>query len=543
MKRLTIYISTLIIISAGLNAQVRKDSLPSEQIDVVKAFEPSVTLVNKVGFPPNLPKLSTDQPLLQQYNFTDRYTSVSYKPEDLRPLKYTAPVEATQGIGYVRAGFGNYLTPLFNLALSNKDHSKFSVGLNTDFIFSKANEPRFQEYYELGVKAKAAYHRENMTVSLDAGIRRDQYYLYGIHGQDSLQDINKKDISRAYTIPSFMLGVFNHVPTKADIDYKAYFGVDAAGTDFDVKASNVSFGASGEKGFAGGNYKAGLRLNAMLSTYNFEGTEGRFAIELTPFGGIRKGIWSLEAGPVLVIDDGDVHLMPYISNRIKVKEDKLVIYNEWKSSIGFNNLVTAYRQNPFLARDNRYENYRFEERTILGVRGAIPSGLFYNFRFGQAAWNDMPLWVNDTSDFSQFRQVYDKKVRAWNPHLEIGYKKQGLLDISLAGDYYIYTTDQQAEAWHLPSLQGQLLAHYYWKDKLQVGMQILAQAGMKIRNEQGAVENLKPLVDINLSANYFLNKNIGFFVEVNNIANIRSPRWYRYDRFGIQGIGGVKVVF
>lgn len=543
MKRLTIYISTLIVISASLNAQVRKDSLPSEQIDVVKAFEPSVTLVNKVGFPPNLPKLSTDQPLPQQYNFTDRYTSVSYKPEDLRPLKYTAPVEAPQGIGYVRAGFGNYLTPVFNLALSNKDHSKFSVGLNTDFIFSKANEPRFQEYYELGVKANAAYHTENMTISLDAGIRRDQYYLYGIDGQDSLQDVNKKDISRAYTIPSFMLSVFNHVPTKADIDYKAYFGVDAAGTDFDVKASNVSFGASGEKGFSGGDYKAGLKLNAMLSTYNFEGSDGRFALELTPFGGIRKGIWSLEAGPVLVIDDGDVHLMPYISNRIKVKEDKLVIYNEWKSSIGFNNLVTAYRQNPFLARDNRYENYRFEERTLLGVRGAIPSGLFYNFRFGQAAWNDMPLWLNDTSDFSQFRQVYDKKVRGWNPYLELGYKKQGLFDISLAGDYYIYTTDQQAEAWHLPSLQGQLLAHYYWKDKLQVGMQILAQAGMKARNELGAVENLKPLVDINLSANYFLNKNIGFFVEVNNIANIRSPRWYRYDRFGIQGIGGVKVVF
>lgn len=542
MKRISYFLLAITFAPVSLLAQVKKDTIQSEQIDVVKAFEPSVTLVNKVGFPPNLPKLSTDQPISQQYNFTDRFTSVNYKPEDLRPLKFNQPIDSREGIGYVRAGFGNYLTPVFNLALANRDQQKFSVGLNTDFIYSKTNKIQFQEYYELGVKAFGEYHADKTTISLNAGLDRDQYYLYGFNG-DSIDVSDKKDISRAYTIPSMRLSIFNHAPNNLDIDYQAYFGIDAASTDFNVKGSNISFGATGEKLFSNGDYKAGLKIQGMLSTFNFEGSNSRFAMELTPYGGIKKGIWSLEAGPVLMVDAGDVHLLPYIKNQIKVKDDLIVVYNQWNSVIGYNNIINAYRQNPFLTQDNNYSNYRFQERTILGVKGAIPKGIFYDVRFGQAVWNDAPLWVNDTTDFKQFKQVYDDKISAWNPHLELGYKKAGMFDVSLAGDYYIYSTKNETEAWHMPAFKGQFTGNYYWKDKLQVGLQIIAETGITVRNEQLLVEKLGPQVDINLHANYFLNKNIGFFVELNNIANNQNPRWYRYDRLGIHGIGGVKVNF
>jgi hypothetical protein len=542
MKFIPSYLLFIIFSGTIVSAQTRPDSLKSEEIDVVRAFVPSVTMVNKVGFPPNLPKISAEQPIPQRYTFTDFSTALNYKAEDLRPLKFSPKATSNESIGFARLGFGNYLTPVVNLALANKNQQKFEVGLLSDFIFSKANNPRFQEYYEFNAKGYGAYHFENTTVGVEAGLRRDQYYLYGYDA--SLADsISKKDISRAYTLPGINLFFHNHVPTKTDINYKGNFSVEALGTDFNAKGNNIGFGVEGDKGFANGTYLAGLKLSGMFSTYNFEGSDNNLGIELTPYGGINKGVWSLKAGPVLIVNDGDIHLLPYINNSVKVKDNQLVIYNEWNSKLAFNNMISAYRINPFLAANNRFKNYRVQERTFLGARGSFSQGFSYDLRFTQMVWNDAPLWLNDSLDMKQFKQVYDQKITAWNPHIELAYKKAGLFDVRMAADYFIYNTDTWEQAWHMPEFKGLLGGKYYWKDKLQVGLDIMVESGIKARNEQLVVENLAAQVDINLHANYVLNKNIGFFAELNNIANNRNQRWYRYDRFGIHGIAGVKVVF
>jgi len=530
---------------AGLFAQTTaKDTLKIDQIDVVRAFEPEVNQVSKVDFPPNLPKISSaEQPAAQKYSFNDIYRPINYKAEDLRPVKYNEPGTADASIGYVRAGFGNYLTPVFNLALANKNHSRYEAGLNVDFIYSKSKEPKFRQYHELDVAGYGEYHLDNLTLGLKAGLDLDQYYLYGYAPVPS-DSISKADISRRYTVPRVGFYFYNHATNKWNLNFKGNFDVEVASTDFSAKGTNVKFGADVYREFSGNTYKAGLNLDGQVSSYdNVERSSGRTALTLTPYGAVKMGIWSLELGPVLMIDAGDVHLLPYIRNQIRVKGDALVIYNEWNSRIGYNNLISAYRSNPYLSKYIDYHNYRFQERTILGIRGALPVGVSYDARFGQHVWNEVPLFVNDTSDFKQFTQVYDEKVSAWTGHVEVGYTKTGQYSAKGSFDYYSYSTKTEAAAWHMPSLKGSISGQYFWKDKLTAGVEVIALGGIKARNAQLGVEKLSPQVDINLSANYFLNKNIGFFVELNNLLNNQNPRWNNYERFGFHGIGGVKVVF
>jgi hypothetical protein len=89
------------------------------------------------------------------------------------------------------------------------------------------------------------------------------------------------------------------------------------------------------------------------------------------------------------------------------------------------------------------------------------------------------------------------------------------------------------------TLQGQ----YFWKDQLVVGAEMFVHSGIKARNQQLNVENLKTVVDINLSAQYALKKYISFFAELNNIANVKSPRWNGYSTYGFHAIAGVKLLF
>jgi hypothetical protein len=542
LKVFSIYILALNIPVAVI-AQNR-DTLKTDEINVVRAFEPEVNLVNKVDFPPNLPVITTtDKPANQVYQFNDFYKSIQYTPEDLKPLKYTAADEKNTSIGYVKAGFGNYLTPVFKLALANKDHSKFQTGMNVDFIHSKSKNPTFRQYYELGINGYGEYHLNNITVGAKVGLTMDQYYLYGMNSEEA-DTTNKKDISRKYTVPKFGLYFFNHSANKWDINFAGNLDVEIANTDFSNKGVNVQYGLHGLKQFSGDTYKAGLDIDGIISNNtNAENSLSRNALAIRPFAGIKKDIWSLEAGPVLMIDAGDVYVLPSIKNKIKLKDDLLVMYNEWNSKIGYNNLINSYQENPFLANNINFQNYRFQERIIIGLRGAIPSGFSYDARFGQNVWSDMPLYVNDTNDMKQFTQVVEEKISAWNGHVELGYEKAGKFGAKTSFDYYSYKTKSGQEAWHMPELKFSFSGRYILNDKLFVGAEVIALGGIKTRNQQLGVEKLSPQVDINLSGNYQLTKNIGFFVELNNLLNNTQPRYNLYERFGFQGIGGVKIIF
>ncbi|MCO5230434.1 MAG: hypothetical protein M9958_04670 [Chitinophagales bacterium] len=542
LNKISIYIFSLALPSL-LQAQT-KDSLKSDEINVVRAFQPEVKLVSKVDFPPNLPKISTtDKPTTQEYSFNDYFNPISHTREDLRPVKYSPAVQNIESIGYLKAGFGNYLTPTLRLSLANKDFSKFQTGLDVDFIHSKASKKKFKQYYELSVDAYGEYHLKNTTIGAKAGMHLDQYYLYAMNAEQA-DTTNRKDVSRRYSIPNIGIYFFNHNANKWDLNFSGNLDLQFINTDFSNKGSIVNYGLDGFKEFKGDTYKAGVSIEGEYFGHtNSEGSSSSNAFTLKPYGGIKKGIWSLEAGPVLMINEGDVYLLPYIKNRIKIKDDYLVMYNEWNSHLDYDNLDKDHHDNPFLIKNTHYHNYRFQERTIFGLRGAIPSGFSYDARFGHNVWNDAPLFVNDTNDLRQFEHIHDEKLTAWNGHVELAYQKAGNYGAKIGFDYYKYKTTTELAAWHMPELKFSLIGNYAWNSKLFVQGEVIALGGIKARNPQLNVEKLSPQVDINLSVNYQLNKIIGFFVELNNILNNKQPRYYLYDRFGFQGIGGVKVIF
>ncbi|MBK7638706.1 MAG: hypothetical protein IPJ22_01235 [Bacteroidetes bacterium] len=41
------------------------------------------------------------------------------------------------------------------------------------------------------------------------------------------------------------------------------------------------------------------------------------------------GIWRIEGGANVVIDEGDVFAFPYLKNQLEIVPTKLVMYNEW----------------------------------------------------------------------------------------------------------------------------------------------------------------------------------------------------------------------
>ena len=150
--------------------------------------------------------------------------------------------------------------------------------------------------------------------------------------------------------------------------------------------------------------------------------DNRTAFGIDPYIEVGKDRWKIRGGFWFLIDEGTVYVMPDIRHQTKLYKDYIVIYNEWIGNLEFNNLRTASEENPWLTQTISYNHYRVEARNFIGFKGNIPIGLDYDIRFSQMVYYDVPLYVASDSLFNKFKLQYDNKLRAWNPHIALGFQ-------------------------------------------------------------------------------------------------------------------------
>jgi outer membrane cobalamin receptor len=56
-------------------------------------------------------------------------------------------------------------------------------------------------------------------------------------------------------------------------------------------------------------------------------------------------------------------------------------------------------------------------------------------------------------------------------------------------------------------------------------------------------KKLDNVADINLGVDYKLNKKWGFWIDLNNIANMHYQRWNQYQAYGFNFLAGVRYRF
>ncbi|MEY3152276.1 MAG: hypothetical protein RLZZ333_873, partial [Bacteroidota bacterium] len=61
-------------------------------------------------------------------------------------------------------------------------------------------------------------------------------------------------------------------------------------------------------------------------------------------------------------------------------------------------------------------------------------------------------------------------------------------------------------------------------------------------NNSVSTVKLSTVADINLHFKYNLNDKWGFWLDLNNIANVQYQRWNQYTAYGFNFIGGIKYV-
>lgn len=551
----------LLIPNYYCNAQTRTDTLPTlDEVDIVKAYEPILISSNKVPFSPSLPDIAKAKPDAQKYTYSDIKGKIAYQPEDIRPIRVGQKKAEKNQFFYAKIGFGYPLAALAKIIITNPVQTKYKAGLDADFLFSKNNKPRFQQFTDLKIKGFGeAYIKKMAAVGGELYYSLGQYNYYGysdvILNRDSLKT-NFNRFGGKVNIRNINDAAYMY---KLDVDFASVINKNVY---HKPKELTIAVNLEANYNFKR-NYWAGAKLNVTNVSYNdnykdtinsFLNKQNHLSLNTTPYFQIKYKIWKLMVGPNIVITNRNFYILPEFHNVLQIYKDYFVMYNEWSNQVKINSLNNLSIENPFVNTLN-YNNSLDEKRTFIGLRGSV-KGFGYDVNFSQLVSHYNSQFITNFDSTSLVNEpMFDVqtvyKLKAWNPHFTLSYNKGNQFGAKAWFDYFIYNKNSATELSYVPTLKAGFSAFYNWKDKLLVNIDIEGRSKVNgVLNRTGAVIDnvpslvpVKGLIDINLSANYFITKNIGVFVDVNNLAFQKWQRYYKYPTYQFQVIAGAKLSF
>lgn len=497
------------------------------------------------------PTISVSPTEIPLYHNPDTISAARMKNEPIKKLRRL----------YIKLGFGNYLTPLFE-ARVNSLRSKtdvYDIGYKYFASFGKLKDvgyPGIQQH-RFGGNYKHLF--TNHAVTLAGGYSYDQNHYYGFR-PDSLTDSlfpDKKSIRQHFHKINLEVGFGNKNPmdkekliTQSKIGY--YMVMDRQksrehgfwiGTD--ISKYVKEFYVGGRVSVEYYNFKSALDAKA----------RGVGLLKFNPYVKAGREKWNVEVGfEVAGAFDttGKGYIMPNISAQANLYKTHVMAFLDAKGGVERNTFDRLRQTNPFIVSNPALGQTYTPIDIKAGFKGFFAKYVYYTIGAGYKATKNQAFFINDTLRpvGNYFTVVYDDMS---TPYVtgEIGFMKGEKLHVALKGNYWFYNPKTFAQAWHMPKIDLTLSATYNLQDKFLFKAELYYlgehyspfwydETAHKFYDQPTLIRNA---FDLNLHAEYRFNKMLSFWVGFNNFAAFRYNRWFRYPMQGFNGMGGVTLSF
>src|SRR5690606_34722897 len=195
----------------------------------------------------------------------------------------------------------------------------------------------------------------------------------------------------------------------------------------------------------------------------------------------------------------------------------------------------------------------------VGLKGKISSNMSYNFNGhyisdrNKALFRNNDITANNVQDYSygnSFGMVYDD-VKTYSIAGEINVDVNRNFTLGLKGEFFGYTSENQAEAWNLPDAKGSLFLDYQISDKWFAGANLFYVGERKdqlyvidpIINSTPATITLDSYFDANVNLGYHINDQFSVFAKGSNLGNQGYQRWQNFPVQSMQFLAGATYKF
>jgi len=541
-QNIKISIVLLIAFLSALSAWAQPGSdLETSEVEIIKNFEASLLEAEKLSLSPTLPPLDTTSQRLI-YSVPTPSLSVDYPAPTIRPIAMKAEKLPPRYNLYSKLGFGTPLSPYGELSYQKVFNGNLDVG--GQLLHHSANNSKNLDNQRFnlwdGDVYGTYYMDQGFAVSANIGYEADIFHFYGY--DHDVESFEREQVKQK--LNTFDLGAkfFNGERTQGDLNYYAEVDFSRLNDNYATSESNTILEFGFTKYF---NDKHPLSVKLMTDFTNFDDnleTQQLHNYKLQPSFGFHQDRFKVNIGVNAIAHNDNFQFYPMIDATVNILGNRLAAFAGFKGDYEKNNFQNISDYNPFIvSRGIGINNTEYSE-IYGGIRGNLKF-IEYNGSVRYKDVNNLPLYLTNAADTKRFDVLYDSvKIVNISGTVELSLVK----DLSIGGtvSQNIYTMTNEEKPWHLPAFELNAFAKYKaLQDKLTVKAELFTANGVPYLDANGMADNLNALFDLNLGASYWINKNIGAFVDVNNLFGNKRERWLRYPMYGLNVYGGVTVRF
>lgn len=473
-------------------------------------------------------------------------------------LKNYTPPKLELFPGFVRAGFGTYISPLLELRYMSTEPSEITYALQLNHqSFAQgpvAAEQSSQFHNHIG--ADVSYFADKVEVFGSLNLNQDNYSIYGVDAS-LFEDPSFETSSNTLNTIQFIAGVREIQKTgnftyEGDLNFRNFKDSFLANeNELGVKTSfkyrpladwSIQLGAS--------FFSTNTEDLYLLETRNYASLRPEFVYNFDQFK-FSAGANLIYENDVLEEKSSDYRIFPVLKVQYQFA-DEFGFFGGYSGDVKRKNYFSFVQENPFLGPSKNLFNTINKHHIEAGIEGQFQEIVHYRAGINLDQFEQLHFFVNSLADSSRFELVYDDKVTVLNLNGELGFKFNELYTLATRLDIYRYELTTQQEAWHRPTWELKVNNQFKPLDKLLIQANINLMGGVKAQGRKeidpGLIEffpvvNLKTIADLQLKADYSFSNRFAVFVEGNNLTNGANMRWLNYPVRGIQVRGGVSFKF
>ena len=492
------------------------------------------------------PQIFGNQPINVNFDISEpNFEWPDYKSDvPFKLLDEPYPLEEFQN--YVKPGFGNFSSPLFEAGLFKKLGSFETKAKLFYESFGSGPVNDDNSGNAVGsVDLSGTYRKESFYLMPSITYKNSQYSFFGNtdrvnSGFDSSDPADvtlnefrfdvkleggNKDIS--YMIKPFISHIDQNVNVGSGLNKETDIGTLGS---INYKIDDV--------------FTTGFDLEGRGASYNGGISYNRSLINVNPWVSHTKDKLTITTGFMVsssnVQDESNTGFYP----RAKVEYDltkQWSIYGLISGGQAWNGLNSLLNENQFLDDSLSISLLEFTSQFGGGFKGTPVKNVLLEASLMYSSINGLPFYVPSASDSSRYNLAYDsetvgvitlKSNLSFMPTATSAYE----LNLEING----YSLESLARPWHKPSYIFKAYTSHNIQEKLIVSAYLTSIGGIRgPANVDFGYLKLPAFTDIGLGAKYLFTKRASAFIDVNNLLNNEYERYLGYPTRGLTfKIGG-----
>jgi len=524
------------------------------EITIFKAYDPKLPDVQKIMEIPEITDSVQTKPDIR-YELNSRRIPTQFEIDPIKAANVKGEPLNKLNRGYARAGFGSYSSPYGELFYHNLRSRKYALGMHYRHFSSSGQivERGYSGFSENALNLSGKSFIKKSTLTGGFQYKRDVVHYYGFNPEDTYWlpfELNRENTRQRYQLVGMNVKLNDHYP----VDSQAVkFGGEMNYYNFqELSGSRENvFGIGGGASF----FFKGYDLKALLSLNYFDnqftnGNQTDLYLTFRPQIRFTQDLWRLKAGLATFgasDSSGGFRIAPELDFDLHLYKDIIIFNLGTESNFKRFNLRELAAENPFIVADPELGTSWSMFNIYAGFRGALSSRTSFNIRASYVKIENQAFFVNDTlaGGIHKFQTIYDD-ASLFEAKGEITHIMNEKIRLYARAHYRGYTPDVELRAWHIPALQMHYGVSYKIADKIEADIAIITRSRQFARSlvlvdtlgiPQYEALELKGYADINLGIEYHYTKQLGMFLRINNLLNVRYERFYRYpiQRFNLHG--------